>query len=224
MIVLLFLVFGATNGFDTEIENMRREGIERHDISIFVEEKVEYIHSRITLQPLLTSIEYGRKMSYTFGQKANTSFGKILSSRVKRMMSKVDKKLASMYGDKVSESDREKRAIEFVGNLISRLFGVPGPEDWRQNTRNVLAMESAIKRQLTNSIVLHKDIDQNRHAINAQNENLRHIAKEVINNDNRLNNVDNALLELESYLELESMFESIDDILESLYDIRRDSR
>ena len=129
-----------------------------------------------------------------------------------------------MYGKRMSKAERKRRAIEFVGNLISRLFGNPGPEDWKQNTKNILAMKSAIERQRENSVILHDDIDQNRHAINAQNENLRHVSREVINNVNRLDNVDNALTELESFLELETMFESNEDILESLDDIRRDAR
>ena len=222
--LLLILSTVSSNGFDTEIEIMRREGLERFDISIFVEERIEYIHSRITLKPLITSIELGIRLSNDFGMRANSSFGRILSSRVKRMILKVERKLARMYGGRMRKAMRRKRAIEIVGNLISRLFGNPGPEDWRQNTKNVLAMKAAIERQLANSVILHNDIDQNRHAINAQNENLRHVLREVSNNENRLNNVDNALHELESYLELESMFESINDILESLDDIRKDAR
>ena len=226
VILTLFMILSVsqTGGFDVEIENMRQEGLEKFDISIFAEERVEYIHSRITLKPLINSIEYGRRMSVEFSVRANSSFGRILSSRIVKLVEKVEKRILSMYGRKLTRRERRKRALEIVGNLISKLFGNPGPEDWKQNTRNIVAMKEAIERQMANSVILHHDIDQNRHAINAQNENLKHVSREVINNKNRLTNVDNALSELESYLELESMYESIEDILESLEDIRRDAK
>ena len=226
-LILTFIVItnlSQTDSFDVEIESMRQEGLEKFDISIFAEERVEYIHSRITLKPLIHSIEYGSRMSVEFGKQANSSFGRILSSRIVKMVGKVEKRLFRMYGQKLRKRERRKRAIEIVGNLISKLFGNPGPEDWKQNTKNIVAMKDAIDRQRANSVILHRDIDQNRHAINAQNENLKYVAREVTNNNNRLTNVDNALSELESYLELESMYESIEDILESLEDISRDAK
>ena len=223
-LVILFTFLKVSHAFDTEIENMRQEGLEKHDISIFVEERVEYIHSRITLLPLINSVEYGRKMSTTFDARAKSSLGKVLSARVEKMAAKVDKKLTAMHNRQIPITQRQKRAIEFVGNHISRLFGNPGPEEWRQNNRNILAMKAAIDRQLSNSVILHKDIDQNRHAINEQNEILKHICRDVVNNDNRLDSVDNALTEFESYLELETMFDSIEDILESLEDIKHDAK
>jgi len=126
--------------------------------------------------------------------------------------------------DRKSKKGRDKRAIEFVGDLISKLFGNPGPSEWKQNTRNILAMKAAIERQISNSAIFHKDIDQNRHAINEQNEILRHISKEVINNSNRLNEVDNALSEFETYLELETMYHSILDILTMIDSIKLDAK
>ena len=128
------LNINRVDAFDTEIENMRQEGLERYDISIYVEERVEYIHSRIDLKPLISSIDHGCKLTIEFETLANSSFGKILSTKVRRMVAKVEKKLEIMYGRRLSKAERRKRAIEFVGNLISRLFGNPGPEDWKQNT------------------------------------------------------------------------------------------
>ena len=151
-IAVCFVLVSTVNSFDTEIDNMRQEGFEKHDISIYTEERVEYIHSRITLQPLISSIEYSRTITASFENKANSSLGKILSARLIGLVTKLDKKLLSLYGKKVRVSEREKRAIEFVGNLISRLFGNPGPEDWKQNTKNILAMREAIEKQMANTI------------------------------------------------------------------------
>jgi len=133
---------------------MRSEGFGKHDISLFVEERVEFIHSRIQLQPLLTSIDYGRKASNEFSLKVNSSLGKILSMRLNRMATQMDKKLRQLHNPRTRSTERNKRALEFVGNLISQLFGNPGPEDWKQNTRNIVAMKAAIERQIKIDMLL----------------------------------------------------------------------
>jgi len=74
---------------------MRREGLAKHDISVYVEERVEYIHSRIALKPLVTGIEHAMKLSYLFESKVNTTLGKILSNRVKKLAEKTETKLAN---------------------------------------------------------------------------------------------------------------------------------
>ncbi len=219
----LILFISHVSSFDTELESIRQENIESHDVSIFIEERVQYIHSRISLKPLISGIELGTKLSYMFLSKANTTLGKILCTKVKKFMEKVDKKLNAMV-ERKPKKQRDKRAIEFVGDLISKLFGNPGPSEWKQNTRNILAMKAAIERQISNSVIFHRDIDQNRHAINEQNELLRHISKEVISNSNRLNVVDNSLSEFETYLELETMYHSILEIVAMIDSIKSDAK
>jgi len=203
---------------------MRKESTKNNDISIFVEERVEYIHSRIALRPWILGIEQAAKLSGSYGTKVNTSLGRILNTRIKILNKKVDKKLSLLSGDVLVRNQRQKRAIEMIGNLISKLFGNPGPEDWKQNTKNILAMKAAIEKQIENSAIQHRDIDQNRHAINEHIEVLNQVSKTVFNNVNRLDSVDNALTEWESFLELESMFNSIIEILEALEDIKRDAK
>jgi len=164
--------------------------------------------------------------------KVNSSLGRILGKKLRNMMVTINRKLETMVNRNdrdmnrafISNTKRSKRAIEFVGNLISKLFGNPGPEEWRQNTRNLLAMKSAIERQLSNAVILHRDIDQNRHAINEQNEILKHVSKELMLHSNRLDSVDSALLEFETYLELEMLFRSVLEILHMLEKIKLDSR
>jgi len=73
-----------TDSLDTEIEEMRLEGLEKHDISIFVEEKVEYIHSRISLKHMIVGLEHVDKLSKLFGNRVNSTFSRILNSRIKR--------------------------------------------------------------------------------------------------------------------------------------------
>ncbi len=47
-------------------------------------------------------------------------------------------------------------------------------------------MKAAIERQLSNSVLMHHDIDQNRHTINEQNELLKRVTEEVFYTENRL--------------------------------------
>ena len=49
--LLLVTIVHNSESLDTELNEMRREGLEYHDISIYIEEKVEYVHSRIALKP-----------------------------------------------------------------------------------------------------------------------------------------------------------------------------
>jgi hypothetical protein len=232
LLVIALINIVHVHSLDLTIESMREEGLEKHDISIFIEKKVEFIHSRISLKPLISSIEHGFKISNEYSVKVNSSLGRILGKKLRNMMVTINRKLETMINKNdrdmnralISNTRRSKRAIEFVGNLISKLFGNPGPEEWRQNTRNLLAMKSAIERQLSNAVILHRDIDQNRHAINEQNEILKHVSKELMLHSNRLDSVDSALLEFETYLELEMLFRSVMEILHMLEKIRLDSR
>jgi len=104
LILLIYFFLTTTKALDTEIEYMRSEGFGKHDISLFVEERVEFIHSRIQLQPLLTSIDYGRKASNEFSLKVNSSLGKILSMRLNRMATQMDKKLRQLHNPRTRRS------------------------------------------------------------------------------------------------------------------------
>lgn len=222
--MLIIVYITHTYALDTEIELMQREGLAKHDISVYVEERVEYIHSRIALKPLITGIEHATKLSNLFEQKVNTTLGKILSNRISKLTHKMESKIENMYIRKNKSPHRVKRSFEFVGNLISKLFGNPGPEDWKQNKKNVIAMKEAIERQMANSVIQHHDIDQNRNAINMQNEILRQTTNAVLKNENRLNLISSALTEFETYIELEMMFDAIFEILDALKDIKHDSK
>ena len=54
--LLLLLSLEYVVCMDVEIEQMRLEGIEKHDIGILVEDRVEFIHSKISLRPLLNGL------------------------------------------------------------------------------------------------------------------------------------------------------------------------
>jgi len=228
--ILLYFV-KSVNGLDSEIESMREEGLQKFDISVYIEERVEFIHSKIDLKPLLNGIRNAKKLSTDFDRSQNTSLGKILSRKIANKLSRMSSKITSMSGTRIDNAGvridnpgRSKRALEFVGNLISKLFGNPGPEDWRQNNANILAMKSAIERQLSNSVILRDSIDANSHEIEKQNLILRQATLEIYNNEKRLSNVDTEINEIAMFMEVENMFDAIDDILEDLTDIKRDAK
>jgi len=97
-LIIVILEFSRVKSFDSEIEEMRSEEMEKHDISIFVEIKVEYIHSRITLVPLIAGLEQASKLSTLFGNRMNSTFSSILNSRIKKMVKKIDRKFQMLYG------------------------------------------------------------------------------------------------------------------------------
>jgi len=73
ILLIMYNKLTPVNSFDTEIESMREEGLDKHDISIFIEERVEYIHSRISLKPLVSGIEHSGKLSLDYAVRVNSS-------------------------------------------------------------------------------------------------------------------------------------------------------
>ena len=215
---------------DVEIEQMRLEGIEKHDIGILVEDRVEFIHSKISLRPLLNGLHNFDRMNLEFSQRARTKFGNLLKTKIDRISKRLQDRADSLNGNRVAKVldrvvlDRKKRAIEFIGNLISKAFGNPGPEDMKKLQANLMAMKRAIERQRDSSIILHKDIDNERHEVEKQNTALKQISVELFRSENAVDQLQNEFLDLQGYLELEAMSEAIDEILESLYDIKRDGK
>jgi len=183
MILLIYNV----DGIDDEIELIRKEGIDKFDISILTEERVDFIHTRITLRPLILGLINFERYAAEFQKKDLTSIGKILCAKVLNMYHRISKK-AEYFVDIEHKSERSKRSIEFIGNLISKAFGNPGPEDWRKNNANIMAMKTAIARQRDNSILLHHNIDSNLHYIEKHNDILKKMAFDLQTDENKIDN------------------------------------
>ena len=218
------LILELVNCMDVEIENMRREGIERHEIGFFVEDRVEFVHSKISLRPLLNGLHNFDKMNLEFGTRATSKFGKFLKTKIDKISNRIQSKAENLYGKRVEQIFRNKRAIEFIGNLISKAFGNPGPEDMKKITANFIAMKKAIERQRDNSLILHRDVDKEKHDVERQNVILKQLSVELFRNENSIDQIQAEMLELQGYLELEAISEAIDEILESLSDIKRDAK
>ncbi len=210
---------------DIEIERMRNDGVESADIGLFIEERVEFIHSRISLRPLMNGLHNFEKMKKEFESRPLTRFGKFLFAKIDQMADRIESKAEQLNGRKIRRMDqREKRAIEFIGNLISKAFGNPGPEDWKKNNANIMALKRAIESQRMNSVLLHKNIDQDRHDIEKQNKILKQVSIELFKSENAVDQLQTELLDLQSYFELEAMADAVDEILESLFDIKTDAK
>ncbi len=213
------------NGMDVEIERMRGEGVENSDIGIYVEERVEFIHSRISLRPLLNGLHNFDKMKREYESRALTRFGKLLLSKMDQMADRLKSKALLLNGHNLHKlNGRNKRAIEFIGNLISKAFGNPGPEEWRKNNANIAALKKAIELQRLSAVSLFNNIDHDRHDIEKQNKVLKQISVELFKSENAVDQLQTELLDLQSYLELDTMITAIDEILESLFEIKSDAK
>ncbi len=220
----MITMFCAVDGIDDEIELIRREGVDKFDISIIVEERVDFIHTRITMRPLIMGLLNFEKLISEFEKSELTNFGLILKSKLQNMQHRLTKKAESFIDLNPNKSGREKRSIEFIGNLIAKAFGNPGPEDWRKNNANILAMKNAIARQRDNSILLHHTIDSNLHYIEKHNEILKKFAIDLQSDENRISMTENSMTELENYFKIETLYDAINEIIESLIDIKRDGK
>jgi hypothetical protein len=221
--LLLLIVTKITCGFDDEITLMNRDGIDKFDISIHIEDRVEFLHSRVTLRPLKLGLHGLEKMMNDFDKEGLSSLGHILKAKLKNSINRITKNAERFVGN-ANLATREKRSIEFIGNLISKAFGNPGPEDWRKNNANIIAMKNAMSRIRDNSIILHNNIDSNLHHIEHHNELLKKLATELSKDENRLQQTEISLIELENFFKIESMCDAISEILDSLHEIRRDSK
>jgi hypothetical protein len=225
VVVVAVVVVNATNGhdFEIEIEQMRKNGANKYDISILYEEKTEFLHSRITLRPLALGFHNFEKMFHEYGQKNLSLLGKVLHSRLEHKHSRL--KNRAEYLLSASQVDtRSKRAIEFIGNLISKAFGNPGPEDWKKNNANILAMKYAISRQRDNSILLHNNIDSNQHEIEKHNVLLKRIFMDLLNVRNQIHTESDGLMDVQNYVELEILLDSLQELETSIADIVNDGK
>jgi len=85
-------------------------------------------------------------------------------------------------------------------------------------------MKYAIARQRDNSVLLHNNIDSNQHAIEKHNTILKKISIELNNELNSIKRTNDELMELQNYIELETILDSLMDIEEALADIISDGK
>jgi len=220
VVVILSLQIKLCLGFDKALERIKLEGHNDHDIDIFIERKIHFLHSRIDLKPTLDGILMLEKCVLRLEQGSTTSLSRTLSVHISKRVDRIVTKLA-----RVTERDpsRHKRSIEFIGNLWSDLFGNPGPSDWKQINSNILAMKSAIGRLNDNTNIDHKDIDTNRHQIEKQSEVIRSITAVVNKSRAELTKVDDDINFMRNFFEILTLLEAVESQIDFLIEIRIDS-
>jgi hypothetical protein len=132
-LILIMINIAVVVGWTDEIERIVSEGADKFDVTILYEEKVEFLHTRITLRPLSLGIHNFEKVHKEFGLKNLSLVGKKFHMKLENEFLRLKKRAESVTQMDMHYS-REKRAIEFIGNLISKAFGNPGPEDWKKIT------------------------------------------------------------------------------------------
>ena len=215
---LAVILFCTCTGFDNALERAKIDGHDTHDIEIYIEKRLTYLHARIDLRPTIEGLKTLEKCIYRLSKSSTDSFNLILSKNLEKKLERLVAKVERVDGKK----SRSKRSIEFVGNLISDLFGNPGPSEWKLNKANILELKNAMTRLNDNSLIEHKDIDINRHSIEKQNEDLRRLSAGIVRNQNELAIVQTELMGLKHFFEISTFVDSLECQIDFLIEVKID--
>jgi len=160
------------------------------------------------------------KCALRFEQGSNTALSRALASHVNLRRDKISNKLSRVSDH---HSDKQKRSIEFIGDLWSDLFGNPGPSDWKQINSNIIALKSAIQKQDENSNINHADIDTNRHTIEKHNKEISSLVSVVNKNRAELTKIDDDISFLKSFVEILTLADAVETQVDFLIEVKIDS-
>jgi len=214
--LLVMGLCGQIKGFDKELEKDSLTGLGKIDLAIYLEKKSDFLHSRIDLKHTVIGLVSLDKWIMGFHSKTRSNLDNVLANVLKKQHSNLVKKLDQIVGRK---GDREKRSIEFLGNIFSDLFGNPGPEDWKKNNANIVALKQAIKLLGHDSISVHKHIDTSELEIETNNKEISRLTKEL---EDDVGKVDGQMAMFGNYFKLVDIVDSLDRILNNLIRIKLD--
>ena len=208
--------------FDTVLDKIRLDGHDSHDIDIYVEKKLSYLHVKIDLKPAITGLLTLNKFALQLEKNAESdTLNSVLSKNIRARVDRISRKLWRITGKKYL-SNKDKRSIEIIGNLISDLFGNPGPSDWKKVNANLLALDEALKRVNENAGIEHADIDTNRHSIERHNADLKALSIVANRNQNELSNLNLELSGIKSFIEVSTLADVLDSLVSSLIEVKND--
>ena len=222
---LLLAVMTLTHSciaFSKALERSKLDGHDTHDIEIYVEQKLHFIHAKIDLLPTITGLITMDKHILQLDKRMWGTLGSTLNVNLNRRMDKIVKKLKRVIA-KYQITTRDKRAIELIGNLISDIFGNPGPSDWKQAKANFLALQNALKKLNDNTLDDHNTIDMNSHIIEKHNNELREISSVINRNQNDIVSMNQSMSDLRLFFEISSLADMLDSQVSSLVEIKIDS-
>jgi len=219
VLAVVALQFKPCLSFDKALERIKLEGHNDHDIDIYIERRITFLHARIDLKPTQDGLLLLEKCQLRLEQGSSTPLSRALAGHVKKRIDRTYKKLARVTG----QENRAKRSIEFIGDLWSNLFGNPGPTDWKQINSNVVALKNAIKKLDENSNLDHDEIDTNKHAIEKQSKEISELASVVNKNRAVLTKVDDDIDYLRIYIEIMTLADAVESQFDFLIAVKVDS-
>ena len=208
--------------FETALEKTKLDTHDTHDIDIYIEQKLGYVHAKIDLTPTINGLMTLEKCIYRLDKGTSDTLGSVLSIGLRKRLERIETKIMRVSGKKYL-SEKQKRSIEIVGNLISELFGNPGPSDWKKNTANVLALQNALKRLNDESVAFHMDIDMSRHNIELNNNVIRSLSISVTKNQLALTSISDEMTSLKIFFEITQLADAIESQVDYLVEVKADS-
>ena len=218
----LGLLCGTCFAFETALEKTKLDTHDTHDIDIYIEQTIGYVHAKIDLTPTINGLTTLEKCTYRLDKGSSDTLGSTLANGIKKRLDRMEEKLVRVSGRSYRDT-KQKRSIEIVGDLISSLFGNPGPSDWKKNSANILAIQSAMKRLNDNSETLHLDIDTDRHSIELNNNEIRSLSGSLIKVQANLATVSEEISSLRLFFEIDQLADAIENQIDYLVDVKADS-
>ena len=210
------------SAFTRALEKNRLDGHDTHDIEMYIEQKIHYIHAKIDLGPTVSGLLLLEKFVYKLEKGSADTLSSSLSKQINKRIDRIVIKLKRISG-KPYLAGREKRAIEFLGDLISDIFGNPGPTDWKKVNSNLIALQTALRRVSDNTSENHKDIDTNRNTIEKHNKLLSSLSAPIARDQNDLTNVGKELENLRIFIEITTFADTLESQVDYLIEIKMDS-
>jgi hypothetical protein len=223
LVALTFLAIFISSvlAFEKALDKAKIDGVDTHDLDVFIEKKVRYLHAKVDLKPAITGLITLDKCVKQLAKSSAESLEYTLSKSLQKRVGRIVARLARISGKEYITA-RDKRSIEFIGDLISDIFGNPGPTDWKKVNSNLLALEGALKRIDENVNLNHGDIDTDRHIIELHNKEIKSLSTLINRNQNELVNMNNEMQGLKIFFEISTLADTLDSLTLALIEIKTD--
>lgn len=219
LLFAVLLVCTSCSAFEKVLAKAKIDGIDTHDLDVYVEKKVRYLHVKIDLKPAISGLITLNKCVELLSKNSQESLEYALYKSLYKRVNRIVERLARISG-KHYLTDRNKRSIEFLGDLISDIFGNPGPSDWKKVNANILALENALKRIDENVSLNHEDIDTDRHIIEQHNKEIKSLSLLINRNQNDIVNINKEMLSLKTFFEISTLADTLDSLTLALVEIK----
>lgn len=113
-------------------------------------------------------------------------------SRLSSKLERVSKRLENCFAKNPTLS-KNRRAIEFLGNLISYVTGVPSPSEWRLNQININHLKQAMIDLNTKGDIEGRMITTNEHHIDKLHKSLDILCKQLNLTLGKVNSMENGI-------------------------------